>query len=108
MSARQRSVVWSSEAAADLDTIWEYYAQAAGRTTADTLVREIGAAVALIETHPFAGRSRNELRPGLRSIASSPHVVFYRVGNDTLEIVRVLDGRRDIDEIFADGDPNTG
>jgi hypothetical protein len=28
-------------------------------------------------------------------------VVFYRVNNDVAEIVRVLDGRRDLDEIFA-------
>jgi plasmid stabilization system protein ParE len=31
----------------------------------------------------------------------NPHVVFYRVTNDGAEIVRVLDGRRDLDEIFA-------
>jgi plasmid stabilization system protein ParE len=29
-------------------------------------------------------------------------VIFYRVNENVAEIVRVLDGRRDIDEIFAD------
>ena len=57
--------------------------------------------IALIEEHPFAGRARNELRPGLRSFAATPHVVFYRVVNDTPQIVRVLDGRQDIEEKFA-------
>jgi plasmid stabilization system protein ParE len=38
---------------------------------------------------------------GLRSFAATPHVVFYRVVNDTPEIVRVLDGRQDIEEKFA-------
>jgi plasmid stabilization system protein ParE len=28
--------------------------------------------------------------------------LFYRVKEQTAEVVRVLDGRRDIDEIFAD------
>ena len=55
----------------------------------------------LLEDHPFGGRSRNEIRPGLRSVVASPHVVFYRVTNDVAEIVRVLDGRRDLDEVFA-------
>ena len=55
----------------------------------------------MLDSHPFAGRGRNEVRPGLRSIAASPHVVFYRVNNDVAEIVRVLDGRRDLEEIFA-------
>jgi plasmid stabilization system protein ParE len=57
--------------------------------------------IALIEDQPFAGRVRNEVRPGLRSFAATPHVVFYRVANDTPEIVRVLDGRQDIEEKFA-------
>jgi plasmid stabilization system protein ParE len=34
-------------------------------------------------------------------MAASPHVVFYRVNDDVAEIVRVLDGRRDLDEVFA-------
>jgi hypothetical protein len=31
-------------------------------------------------------------------------VIFYRVTNDVAEIVRVLEGRRDLDEIFARSD----
>ena len=73
----------------------------AGRNTADKIVREIGELCRLLEEHPFAGRARDEVRHGLRSIAARSHVVFYRVNNDIAEIVRVLDGRRDLDEIFA-------
>jgi len=65
-------------------------------------VRKITEACRLLEDHPFVGRTRDEIRPGLRSIAATPYVVFYRVNNDVAEIVRVLDGRRDLDEIFAD------
>jgi toxin ParE1/3/4 len=54
-----------------------------------------------LQDHPFAGRARDDVRPGLRSIAASPHVVFYRVRNEVAEIIRVLDRRRDVDEIFA-------
>jgi plasmid stabilization system protein ParE len=31
-----------------------------------------------------------------------PYVVFYRVRNDGIEIVRVLHGRRDVASIFAE------
>lgn len=41
------------------------------------------------------------MRLGLRSFAAIPHVIFYRAVNDTPEIVRVLDGRQDIEEKFA-------
>jgi len=32
----------------------------------------------------------------------SPYVIFYRVGESSIDIVRVLHGRRDLDAIFAD------
>jgi plasmid stabilization system protein ParE len=39
--AARRPVVWSPDAGADLSDIWDYYAQAAGRRTADKIVRVI-------------------------------------------------------------------
>jgi toxin ParE1/3/4 len=101
MAEGSRPVIWSPEARSDLSEIWDYYVKVAGRHTADRVVRGIGHACAMLDNHPFGGRGRNEVRPGLRSIVASPHVVFYRVNNDVAEIVRVLDGRRDLEEIFA-------
>lgn len=80
----------------------DYYVGVAGRHTAEKILREMAEVIALIEDHPFAGRARNEVRPGLRSFAVTPHVIFYRIVNDTPEIVRVLDGRQDIEEKFAE------
>jgi len=101
MAEARRAALWSLEALDDREKIWEYYVQVAGRNTAEKVLREIAEVIALIEDHPFAGRARNEVRPGLRSLAATPHVVFYRVVNDTPELVRVLDGRQDIEEKFA-------
>ena len=94
--------LWSPEALSDIDQLWDYYAKVAGRATADKILREIGKVVATITDHPLAGRSRDELRPGLRSLSTYPHIVFYRLQEDRPEIVRVLDGRLDIDEIFSE------
>jgi len=104
MAEARRTALWSPQALDDRERIWDYYARAAGRHTAEKILREIAEVITLIEDHPFAGRSRNEVRAGLRSFAAAPHVVFYRVVNDAPEIVRVLDGRRDIDERFAAGE----
>ena len=101
MTERRRAIIWSPEARADLSEIWDYYVEVAGRHTADGIVRVITEVCTLLEEHPFAGRARNEVRPGLRSMSASPHIVFYRVNEDVAEIVRVLDGRRDLDEAFA-------
>ncbi len=101
MAGSGGTALWSPEAIADVDQILDYYARVAGAITAEKIIRKIGEVVATIEDHPLAGRSRNELRAGLRSLAATPFVVFYRVANESPEIVRVLDSRRDIDEIFS-------
>ncbi|MHC4052058.1 type II toxin-antitoxin system RelE/ParE family toxin [Bradyrhizobium sp. 25ACV] len=93
-------IIWSPEALADIDQLWDYYAEAAGGQTADRVLRQIGKAVALVEDFPFAGRARDEIRSGLRSLTVAPQIVFYRLKDDRAEIVRVLDGRRDIEAIF--------
>jgi toxin ParE1/3/4 len=101
MADASRPPVWSPEARGDLAEIWSYYAQAASRRIADNIIREIGQAVRLLEDHPYGGRARDEVRPGLRSVVANPHVIFYRVtADETAQIVRVIDGRRDIDAIF--------
>jgi toxin ParE1/3/4 len=101
MPEARRAALWSPEALDDRERIWAYYVGVAGRHTAEKILREIAEVITLIEEHPFAGRARNELRPGLRSFAATPHVVFYRVVDDAPQIVRVLDGRQDIEEKFA-------
>ena len=99
MAAPERPVVWSSAALADLADVWSHYATIAGRLTADKTVRDVGDACRTLAARPFAGRARNEVRAGLRSIAAGPVVVFYRVGREECaEILRVLDRRRDVEE----------
>ena len=93
-------MIRSPDARADLSDGTTIWGLAAGALP-DGIVPGIFEVCALLEAHPFAGRARNEVRPGLRSMAASPHVVFYRVNDDVAEIVRVLDGRRDLDEVFA-------
>ena len=102
MAGRNRSVEWSPVALGDLADIWNYYLNVAGRDAANNFVREIDKACRLLEEHPSAGRARDELRPGLRSLVAVPYVVFYRLNRDGVaQITRVLDGRRDLDEIFT-------
>jgi plasmid stabilization system protein ParE len=56
----------------------------------------IDAAIERIGEHPGIGRLREEYTGGVRSLAERPWVVFYRVHADRVDIVRVLDGRRDL------------
>ena len=49
---------------------------------------------------PLMGRERPELSPGLRSLVSGRHVIFYRRMPDGIEVARVLDGARDLPPLF--------
>jgi toxin ParE1/3/4 len=52
---------------------------------------------------PKSGRPRPEIAGELRSFPVSPLVVFYRVvppESGDVEIVRVIDGRRDLGTVF--------
>jgi toxin ParE1/3/4 len=104
MAEHKPALLWSPEALDDIDRIWDYDVQAAGRVTADKILREVAKAVAVINDFPLAGRARDEIRSGLRSLATAPQTVFYRLKDDRPEIVRVLDGRQDIEEIFSNGE----
>lgn len=102
MTADRPPAFWSAEALNDIDRLWDYYAELAGRATADKVLRGIASVVSTIGAFPHAGRSRDEIRAGLRSLAVDPHVVFYRLAHEQPEIVRVIDGRQDIGEIFPE------
>jgi toxin ParE1/3/4 len=81
--------------------IWAYYARVASPETADDLLREIDRIGEGIRENPLLSRQRDELLPGLRSVIVRPHVIFFRIGDSVVEVVRVLHGRRDFPAIFG-------
>jgi len=47
---------------------------------------------------PFIGRERSSLAPGLRCLVVGLYLIFYIIESDQITIVRVIDGRMDVDE----------
>ncbi|MEA2910351.1 MAG: toxin ParE1/3/4 [Bradyrhizobium sp.] len=85
-----------SQADADLDSIWNYIA-ADNIKAADKLVTRIGAVFEMLVQNPLAGRERPELAQGLRSFAVGNYVIFYIAGSNSIEVVRVMSSRQDVD-----------
>ena len=93
----------TEQAEADLEELWVYIAA----RNVDVADRMVDAVLEGSRTHvrfPNMGQNREYLRPGLRSFVVSPFVVFYRSIEDTIEVLRVLHGARDIDSIIQAGD----
>lgn len=99
MARAKYFVVWSADADNDLVEVWQFLVTEESPRVAIGKVREIARACDMLETRPLlVGRSRDKLCPGMRSLLVRPYVIFYRIAGRTVEIVRVLHGRRDIDE----------
>jgi len=92
-------IVWSDKAEKDLLAIYAYLAER-NPQAADSLMREVDSRFENLARFPFIGRERSRFAPGLRSVLVGTHLIFYLVESDRIVVVRMIDGRMDIDEEF--------
>lgn len=92
-------VVLSDKAEFDLIRIYRYLAEHSPRA-ADAFAERIDANFKNLEQFPFIGRQRSSLAPGLRCLIVGLHLIFYTVREDQITVVRVIDGRMDVEEEF--------
>ncbi len=90
---------FTTAADADLLNIYEYLVHRNRRAASD-LASHFNAKIESLIHFPFIGRDRSVFGRDLRSIAVENYLVFYRVETERILIVRVLDGRRDIEAEF--------
>ena len=86
----------SQEADNDLSEMYDFTIEKFGTDQAIKYLSELEELFYVICTNPHTGRTRNEIRKGLRSSSYVSHVVFYRVIEKRIRIVRVLHATRDI------------
>jgi toxin ParE1/3/4 len=85
----------SPAAREDLIAIHRYGAQAWGSVRSDDYLQNLKEQFSLLTQSPQLGTERNDVLPGMRSLPVSSHVVFYRLRDDCIEVVRVLHSRQD-------------
>lgn len=79
----------------DVEGIGDYIAEHSPKAAA-RLVDALERRWTLLTLHPFSGAPRDDIAPGIRHLIVSEYLTLYRVGDDAIEIVRVLHGRRNI------------
>ena len=95
------AIVLTPRANADLEEIWMFIA-ADNPAQADDFIDLIDEKFQNLSRQPGLGRRREELVAGLRSFPVGRYVIFYLQVQDSLQIVRILHGARDVDAVFAD------
>ena len=93
--------LFSPRARNDLLDIWTYIAEDSSKT-ADAWVARIVETADVLASFPYLGRVRTELIGSPRSIAIESFVLFYDVHPNSIRVLRVLHGSRDIPHLFLD------
>jgi toxin ParE1/3/4 len=93
----------AGEAEVDLDDIWLYVATESGNMDVATrLIESITERFVFLGSFPYAGRARDEdFGIGTRSFAVGEYVIVYCVEGQDVFILRVVQGKRDLEGIFG-------
>jgi toxin ParE1/3/4 len=91
----------SRESENDLEKIFDYTLGMHGIDQAYKYVASFDEVLENLAIHPLIGRERNEIHQGLRSIIKDFHVIFYRIMDDRIRIVRILHTAQDLPKRFV-------
>lgn len=89
------SIRWRASAEHDLDLIFARIAQH-DADAAERFVRRLQTSVARLADHPYSAPARADIGDGYRAMSTLDHRVIYFVIQGRVEIVRVIDARRDL------------
>ncbi len=94
--------VISKKAVSDLEEIWLYTVEKWSIEHADRYYNLIFDEINYICKNINAGKSMEHVRKGYRASKVKFHFIFYRVVNDTIEVIRILHERMDIENRLND------
>lgn len=99
----RRRYVFSPEAALDLAQIWRYIKQRSSVETADRVESAIRREIASLSRMPGAGHAREDLtNHSVKFFAVYSYLVVYRPDTKPLQVVAILHGNRDVEQILGD------
>ena len=93
----------SPQAERDLDSIGDYIADRSDSLeTAYRVLDAIEETIQFVAKHPGTGQLRPDLHAEVRQfpVKAYNYVVYYRPTEDSIELVRVLHGSRDVPNVF--------
>ena len=89
-------IIWAESALLDLEEIAEYIALDK-RSAAQKLVQNVFSSIERLEQFPESGRVPPELKDSrYREVIVAPCRIFYRIDNDTVYILYVMRGEREL------------
>jgi toxin ParE1/3/4 len=90
-------------ASKDLNEIADYFAEN-NLEAGEHFFRAFNRKCQQLVDFPNSGKSDAEIRPELRGLSLEGYIIFYRILEDGIEILRVVSGRRDFPTLFKKSD----
>ena len=85
--------------------IADYLGKNYSLATSERFINGITARFKYIAQFPRIGRSRDEFLLNLRSLPYEQYIIFYRIEEPTIEIVRIASGYQNLNTLFETDEP---
>jgi toxin ParE1/3/4 len=99
-------LLWTPQAREDLIEIYTYIGLD-NSSAAERIFDAVEAKAGLLVEYPRLGVRRPDIRPSTRMLIEGPYLILYEThpdsdegGIDEVEIVRIVDGRRNLKNLF--------
>ena len=91
----------SRRAKEELRQLWRYIA-AENPAAADRLLLRIDDKLQILRDFPDIGTMRDDIRPGFRMLVEGNYLLLYEhdAASNSVELIAVVDGRRDLSGLF--------
>ena len=100
----KHEIIWSKDAGDELAEIISYIKYNTGKMTAEKIYTKIIREIDQVSENPEGRRIAPIIREFginyIHQINISPWIVFYKVENKIMEIISIIDGRRNLEEIL--------
>jgi toxin ParE1/3/4 len=84
----------------DLLSIWDFISQE-NPLAAERLLERIGDRIDSLSRFPERGKPMTHIVSGARCLIESRYLIFYRILDDEVEVVRVVHGSMDLPKVFS-------
>lgn len=88
--------VLSQKSQDDINDVYDFGLNRFGESQSINYLIGLKSTFELLLKNPQIGKNRNEIKERLFSFAYDSHIIFFRVYNNHLRIVRILHGSRDL------------
>jgi toxin ParE1/3/4 len=97
-------IIWSKDAGEEIFEIISWYKYNVGKSAAQRIYTKINSQIKKLKNMPGIGKKAQILKDigihDYRQIVQEHWIIYYKVERESIHIISVIDGRRNLEEIL--------